>query len=44
MIEKKDLIIEEILKEEKQFSETLEKGLKEFSKLVSGFKIAFERS
>ena len=44
MIEKRDEIISEILREEKQFGETLEKGLKEFDKLVSGFEIAFERT
>ncbi|NVP17899.1 alanine--tRNA ligase [Candidatus Gracilibacteria bacterium] len=44
MITKREEIITEILREEKQFGETLEKGLKEFDKLVSGFKIAFERT
>ena len=44
MIEKKAEILEEIVREEKQFVETLEKGLKEFEKLVRGFEIAFERS
>lgn len=44
MIEKRDEIISEILREEKQFGETLEKGLKEFDKLVNGFQIAFERT
>ena len=44
MIEKKDEILSEIIREEKQFVETLEKGLKEFEKLVKGFEIAFERS
>jgi len=44
MIEKKSEILEEIVREEKQFVETLEKGLKEFEKLVRGFEIAFERS
>jgi alanyl-tRNA synthetase len=37
-------IIAALEKEEKQFSETLEKGLKEFDKLMFGFKIAFERT
>ena len=41
---KKDLIVKEIEAEEKQFLETLEKGLKEFDKLVFGFQIAFERT
>ena len=44
MIEKRSEILEEIVREEKQFVETLEKGLKEFEKLVKGFEIAFERS
>ena len=44
MIEKKDEIIFEIIREEKQFVETLEKWLKEFEKLVRGFEIAYERS
>ncbi len=44
MIEKREEIISEILKEEKQFWETLEKGLKEFDKLVRWLEIAFERT
>jgi alanyl-tRNA synthetase len=39
-----DKILEEITKEEKQFRKTLKQGLKEFSKLMRGFQIAFERS
>jgi alanyl-tRNA synthetase len=35
MITRKDEIISEILREEKQFGETLEKGMKEFDKLLS---------
>lgn len=42
--EKKDIILGEIAAEEKQFLTTLEKGLKEFDKLLAGFQIAFERS
>lgn len=41
---KKEEIIKEIETEEKQFLTTLEKWLKEFEKLVTGFQIAFERS
>ncbi len=37
-------ILKEIDTEEKQFLATLEKGLKEFDKLLKGFEIAFERS
>ncbi|MBB1565110.1 alanine--tRNA ligase [Candidatus Gracilibacteria bacterium] len=43
MIEKREQIKAEIQKEEKQFGQTLEKGLKEFEKLVKGFEIAFEK-
>lgn len=42
--DKKQQILSDITKEEKQFSETLEKWLKEFDKLVNGFQIAFERT
>ncbi len=42
--QRKDIILEEIDREEKQFLSTLEKGLKEFDKLVTGFQIAFERT
>ncbi len=42
--EKKEVILSEIDTEEKQFLTTLEKWLKEFEKLLSGYKIAFERS
>lgn len=44
MLEKKQEIIEDITKEEKQFSETLEKWLKEFDKLINWFEIAFEKT
>ena len=44
MIDKKDEIVEEILREEKQFWDTLEKWLKEFDKLINGFAIAFEKT
>lgn len=37
-------IITALEKEEKQFSSTLENWLKEFDKLLNGFKIAFERT
>ena len=39
-----DKILDEITKEEKQFRKTLKQGLKEFSKLIRGFQIAFERT
>jgi len=44
LLEKKDFILSEVEAEEKQFLTTLEKGLKEFDKLLAGFQIAFERS
>ena len=44
MIEKREEIVSEILREEKQFGSTLEKWLKEFEKLLKGFEIAYERS
>ncbi len=44
MIEKKSEIMDEILREEKQFWETLEKWLKEFDKLLKWFDIAFEKT
>ncbi len=44
LLEKKDFIITEIENEEKQFLTTLEKGIKEFEKLIAWFQIAFERS
>jgi len=44
MIEKEEEIVNEILREEKQFWETLEKWLKEFDKLVNGFDIAYEKT
>lgn len=42
--DKKDQILADITKEEVSFGQTLEKGLKEFDKLVNGFQIAFERT
>ncbi len=44
LIDQKDFILTEIENEEKQFLTTLEKWLKEFGKLLSGFQIAYERS
>ncbi len=42
--EQEKTILEEIQREEKQFGETLEKGLKEFDKLIKGFEIAFAKT
>ena len=42
--DKASIILEEMDREESQFKTTLEKGLKEFEKLVAGFEIAFERT
>ena len=44
LVEKRDFILQEVEAEEKQFLTTLEKGLKEFEKLLKGFEIAFERT
>ncbi len=44
LAEKKAFILSEMEWEEKQFLSTLDKGLKEFDKLLKGFEIAFERS
>ena len=38
------MILSEIEAEEKQFLTTLEKGLREFEKLLKGFEIAFEKT
>lgn len=43
-IQNKKFVLEELEKEENQFRTTLEKGLREFEKLLSGFQIAFERT
>ena len=40
----KQMIIDEIHKEEERFRATLHQGLREFEKLVKGFEIAFERT
>lgn len=42
--DKKDQILSDLSKEEKQFSKTLENWLKEFDKLVNGFQIAFKKT
>ena len=42
--ENKETILSAIDAEEKQFLTTLEKGLKEFEKLLRGFQIAFEKT
>lgn len=44
LLEKRDQILADIEAEETQFLTTLEKGLREFEKLLKGFEIAFERS
>jgi alanyl-tRNA synthetase len=37
-------IVQELVLEEERFLKTLQQGLKEFEKLISGFQIAFERT
>lgn len=39
-----DKILEELSKEEEKFSKTLKDGIREFERLIGGYKIAFERS
>ncbi len=40
----KDFIFTEMAREESKFINTIEQGLKEFEKLVAGFRMAFEKS
>ena len=44
VLENREMILEEIDREEKQFLSTLEKWLREFDKLINWFKIAYERT
>ncbi len=40
----RDFILTELAREESKFINTIEQGLKEFEKLVNGFRIAFEKT
>jgi alanyl-tRNA synthetase len=40
----KEFVLMEIAKEESKFRNTIEQGLKEFEKLVNGFRVAFEKT
>lgn len=40
----KDFILLELAKEESKFRNTIEQGMKEFEKLLNGFRIAFEKT
>ncbi len=40
----KEFVLTEIAKEESKFRNTIEQGLKEFEKLINGFRIAFEKT
>jgi alanyl-tRNA synthetase len=40
----KDFVLTEISREESKFRNTVEQGLKEFDKLMNGFRIAFEKT
>ncbi len=40
----KDFVLNEMTQEESKFRNTVEQGLKEFEKLVNGFRIAFEKT
>ena len=44
LLEKKEMILGEMEKEETKFRETLEQGIKEFGKLLKGFEMAFEKT
>jgi alanyl-tRNA synthetase len=43
LIGKKDMIMRELVAEEEKFAKTLERGLKEFHKILTGFKVAAEK-
>ncbi len=44
LIRNKDFILTELAGEENKFRNTVEQGLKEFEKLVNGFRMAFEKT
>lgn len=44
LVKNKDFVLTEIAREESKFRNTIEQGLKEFEKLVSGFRMAFEKT
>lgn len=44
LLKNKDFVLTEIAREESKFINTVEQGLKEFDKLVSGFRMAFEKT
>jgi len=44
LIKNKEFVTVEMAKEESKFRNTIEQGLKEFEKLINGFRIAFEKT
>jgi len=44
VLRNKEFILNEMAKEESKFRNTLEQGIKEFEKLLDGFRIAFEKT
>ncbi len=44
LIKNKDFILTEMAREESKFRNTIEQGIKEFEKLVDGFRLAFEKT
>ncbi len=44
VLKNKDFILTEMAREESKFRNTIEQGLKEFEKLVNGFRLAFEKT
>ncbi len=44
LLKNKDFVLTEMAREESKFRNTVEQGLKEFEKLVNGFRMAFEKT
>ena len=44
VLRNKDFVLNEMAREESKFVNTIEQGLKEFEKLVAGFRMAFEKT
>lgn len=44
VVKNKEFVLNEMAKEESKFRNTIEQGLKEFEKLVAGFRMAFEKT
>jgi len=44
LVRNREFVVTEIAQEESKFRNTIEQGLKEFDKLINGFRIAFEKT